>query len=155
MVSVRVAVLVAFLGGLVVGGLVVGATTPQAGAIDPDDPPYSVATGTGCIDDPGGWAFTTPTQRGHVAVVNLTVAHGPGERVETALTATGDGRYRFVVTPVTTDKRGSPDCPTGSTVEFGGTFSADFRSLTVVFDGRTVGTVSAEDGPAYRPLTVP
>lgn len=154
MVSVRFALVAAFLAGLVVGGVVVGASIPQDRAVDPANPPYSVATASGCIDEPGGWAFTTPVDRGQLVVVNLTVAHAPGLSVETALTRTGQGRYRFAVTTVSADKQGSPDCRTGSTVEFGGTLPADVASVTVVYDGRTVGTVRPGDAPAYHPLDV-
>ncbi|MFB6122018.1 MAG: hypothetical protein ABEJ78_00980 [Haloferacaceae archaeon] len=150
--AVRVAPVAAFLAGLVVGGVAVGASVPRDGGVDPAHPPYSVASASGCIDDAGGWAFTTPVERGQMVVVNLTVDHGPGASVESDLVRVGDGRYRFDVTTVSTEKRGAPDCRTGSTVEFSGTLPAAVEAVTVVYDGRRVGTVRPTDGPTYRPL---
>lgn len=150
---VSLLVAVAFVAGLVVGGAAVLWTQPTDRAIDPAAPPYTVSTATGCIDAPGGWAVTTPTDEGQTAVVNLTVEHGPGETVETALAYEGDGRYRFDVTTVTGEKSGAPDCRTGSTVVLWGAFPDTFASVTVAVDGETVGTVRrASTEPSYQPL---
>jgi hypothetical protein len=160
MVSLRTAVVVAFVAGLAVGGLAVTAVAPTERNLDPESPPHSIATASGCLPDAypdvGNWAFTTSSDEGRLMVLNLTVPHPPNRTVETDLDYDGDGRYRFSIRTVDVETAGTPDCPTGSTVELSATFPAGFESVTVVRDGETVTTVEnpPDTGPTLRWLNL-
>ncbi|MFB6096647.1 MAG: hypothetical protein ABEJ74_04600 [Haloferacaceae archaeon] len=144
MVSTRAIALLTFALGLVVGIAVGVAMVPTGPApVDPDDPQYSIATGTGCIGDPGGWYFTSNVERGRLLVVNVTVPHAPDEDVTARFDHTGEGRYQFVLTTTEGGKAGSPDCPTGTTAELGATIPREFQSVTVVYDGDVLTTIGS------------
>lgn len=151
MSSTRALVLVTFAIGLVVGAAVGVALVPSGPApIDPDNPQYSISSGTGCIGEPGGWYFTSNAERGRLLVVNVTVPHEPEEDVETRFTHTGDGRYQFVVSTTDGGKAGSPDCPTGTTTELAATIPQDYESVTVVSDGEVLTTIESSSDPGPR-----
>lgn len=154
MPSTKRIALIAFVVGLALGGGLVATVTPtDSGAIDPERPPHTIASGTGCVGDPGGWAGVTAAERGRTVAVNLTVAHAPEEATETRFTHAGDGRYLFALTTTDDGKAGSPDCRTGTTTELVATLPNDFESVTVVRDGETLATVeNPEDGLAFRTL---
>jgi hypothetical protein len=154
MLSVRTVALLAFVVGLVLGGAVVAATVPDGpGDVDPDSPQYSIASGTGCIGDTGGWAGVVSEDRGRTVAINLTVAHDADRNTETRFTHAGDGRYLFALTTTDDGKAGSPDCPAGTTTELVATLPTDFESVTVVRDGETLATVeNPEDGVSFRTI---
>ncbi|MDG5775757.1 hypothetical protein VB773_17050 [Haloarculaceae archaeon H-GB2-1] len=160
MVSRRTAVVAAFLAGLAVGGLAVTAVVPTERSLDPESPPHSIATASGCLPDSypdvGNWVFTTSSDDGELMVLNLTVEHPPNRTVETDLSYVGNGSYRFSIRTVEAEKAGTPDCPTGSTVELSATFPDGFDSVTVVRDGEEVTTVqdTPDSGPTLRWLNV-
>lgn len=157
MPSARAIALGTFVIGVVVGIAVGVAMVPTGPSpVDPDNPQYSIASGTGCISETGGWYVTSSVDRGRLLIVNVTVAHPPDKDLQTTFSHTGDGRYQFVLTTTDDGKSGSPDCRTGTTTELSATIPQDFESVTVVYDGDVLTTIEqpADSGPTIGRFNV-
>ena len=144
---------VVFVAGLVVGSVAV-ATAGAAGigfgvldgttdGPDPDSPPTSITTGTGCLPAEAntGWIHEVASGTSRTLTANVTVAHDPGGTVDATFEAVGDGVYRLRVDVVPGETSGTPDCPTGSTVEAAASLPTGYERVEVVVDGRTVGSM--------------
>jgi hypothetical protein len=144
-----------FVAGLVVGTVVV-ATVGAAGigfdlssgttdgpGPDPDSPPTSITTGTGCVPAEAntGWIHEVASGTSRTLTANVTVAHDPGGTVDATFEAVGDGVYRLRVDVVPGETSGTPDCPTGSTVDAAASLPTGYERVDVVVDGRTVGSM--------------
>ncbi|MFA9516908.1 hypothetical protein ACERIT_06780 [Halopenitus sp. H-Gu1] len=153
----------AFLIGLVVGGVGVSAVLPvDSGSVDPDRPPYSISSGTGCIEQSDDWAFTAPVDPGESSdrtfLVRASIEHDQSRELDARLEHAGEGRYLFVLTTGQAEKSGTPECSDGvygSTVDLAATLPGDFESVTVVFDGEQVATIEnpGDRSPTYQPLS--
>lgn len=160
--TIGIAVL-AFLIGLIVGGVGVSAVLPvDTGSVDPDRPPYSISTGTGCIEQSDDWAFTSPVDPSEASdrmvLVRASIAHNPDRDLDVRLEHAGEGRYLVVLTTTQAEKTGTPECPDGvygSTVDLAATLPGDFESVTVVFDGEQAATIEnpGDRSPTYQPLS--
>ncbi|SEO73748.1 hypothetical protein SAMN04487948_104464 [Halogranum amylolyticum] len=148
--------------GVAVGGVgasVVGplfgspdSTTPEGP--DPADPPRSLATGTGCLpanDTDTGWAHEVASGMSRTFTANLSVTHAPNETVNVSFEVSQPGSYVLAVDVVDGGKEGSPDCPTGSTVEFAASLPTEYERVEIVVDGQTVETVE-NDGDTTADL---
>lgn len=159
--SLALGVVLGLLVGVVVGGVGVSALglfdspgpTSDDGP-DPSNPPRSVATGTGCIpssDANTGWAHEVASGTSRTFTANLTVAHAADEGVNVSFESIAPGSYVLSVDVVDEGKDGSPDCPTGSTVEAAASLPTEYERVRIVVDGETVETVE-NDGETTAEL---
>ena len=127
--------------------------TPDDGP-DPDNPPRSVATGTGCIpptDADTGWAHEVASGTSRAFTANLTVAHAADETVNVTFEAEGETSYVLAVETVEGRDGGDPDCTTGSTVEAAASLPTAYEQVRIVVDGEQVETVE-NDGETTADL---
>jgi hypothetical protein len=155
-------VVAALLVGLVVGA-VVGVTalapadtTPPP---DPENPPWSYSSGTGCVPDAtvgSGWLVATTLDDARAVTFNLTVAHDADEEVTVDLRRSAPGDYVVEVETVeTTEEKPDPpaDCIHGSTLQGGVSLPVDYDEVEVVYGGTTLRTVENDDSTAVRHWT--
>lgn len=144
-----VIVVFAFLSGLIVGGVGVSAVLPvDTDGVNPDNPPYSISTGTGCIEQSNDWVFSAPvtqiTGSDRTFLLRASIPHDYNRALEGRLEHGNAGRYLFIMTTTHAEKTGPAECANGvygSTVELAATLPGDFESVTVVFDSNQIATV--------------
>lgn len=144
-----------FLVGFVVGTLLVASIfvfIPTEPSYDPEHPPASIATATGCLpqdDAEHGWVHETAVGESRLVSANLSIAHGPDQRIEATFETVGEKRYalrlRTVADPEA--KGGAPSCEFGygTTVESSANLPVDFAAFAVVIDGDRVFETSAPE----------
>lgn len=153
----------AFLVGLLVGGIGVSVLLPvDAGNVDPDNPPYTISTGTGCIDQTDDWAFTAPVDPSEdvdrTFLVRASITHDTNRQLDTRVDHAGEGRYLLVLTTTQAEKTGTPECQDmvyGSTVDLAATLPSKYETVTVGFDSNQIATVENphDQSPTYHPLS--
>lgn len=135
--------------------LPVGDTGDLGEGPDPTDPPRSLGVGTGCIptaDADTGWAHEVATGTSRTFTANLTVAHDAAEELNVSFETLRPGVYVFSVDVVDGGTSGSPDCTTGSTVEFAASLPTDYERVELRVEGETVETVG-NDGDTTADLS--
>lgn len=144
-----------FLAGFAIGALLVGsafAFVPTQQTYDPQNPPASMATGTGCLppdDADHGWVHETAAVDTRIVSVNLSVAHSTNETVQSTFETVGEKRYvlRLDVVDDPEAKGGEPSCERGygTTVEASASLPVDFASFALVVQDEQVFEMSAPD----------
>lgn len=152
-------VVVAFLVGALVGA---GAVTVVFPAEQTVSPTSSYAAATGCLapDEraPASWVVRVPSGDRTTFVFNRTFTHDPASvRVNASVETESEGDYVYRLTtepdPDAAEKEVPEDCTPRTTLDAVVSVPSDYRTFTVVVDGRELVTIENDGSqPLYRTL---
>lgn len=152
------AVAVAFALGLIVGAVggvsFTGESSPSDPGPDPESPPYSLSTSSGCLNvrPHAGWVHEVAAGDSFAVTLNATVVHERSRTVVANVSRLAPGSYRIDLRTVA-DDRDSPngiqksppdDCQVATDLTLGASLPTDYQEFEVTVDGRTILTVENE-----------
>ncbi|WP_254546066.1 hypothetical protein [Halomarina pelagica] len=153
----RVALLSAFLVGLLVGGGLVAAfgpssAEPPSAETTGESIPSSISAGTGCLDDTDGWVYRAVDDGSRTFVAHLAVEHDADEDVRAEFRRSAPGAYVLDVWTVPGGKGGTPDCEAGygTTLTASAALPLDYDDVRIVVDGRALATFERPEGTGPR-----
>lgn len=152
-------VVVAFLVGALVGAGAVAFVTPADRTVSPTSS-YTAATGCLAPDEraPASWIVRVPGGDQTTFAFNRTFTHEPASvRLNASVESPSEGDYvyRLAVEPdPDADQKTVPDdCTPRTTLDAVVSVPSDYRTFSVVFDGRELVTIENDgSGPLYRTL---
>lgn len=147
----------AFLAGMLAGGVVVTAVPGLVGGPidsgpDPRNPPFATASGgPDCVDGrstpDAGWVHRVTVDDADVVTLNATVVHDAGTEVRGDVIPQGDDGYELTLRTASVTPERSFDCDrVRTTIAMIVSLPADRRPVVVTVDGRELVRVTREGG---------
>ncbi|MEF8790030.1 MAG: hypothetical protein V5A61_07885 [Haloarculaceae archaeon] len=137
----------AFLAGVLAGGVLVTAVPGLAGGPvemppDPDNPPTSTASaGPGCYDGTvtpnAGWVHEVATGNAYAVTLNATVVHDAGTEVRADVSRRSGNEYELALRTVSVTPERALDCERVRTrFEMAVSLPTTYEGVVVTVDGR-------------------
>ncbi|GAA0644588.1 hypothetical protein GCM10009019_03190 [Salarchaeum japonicum] len=145
-------VLTALVVGGVVGAFVAPQPAPSADSVSPPSDGLVVSsTGQYCLGNTSeydGWLYTTADERGYDVSFNVTVVHGTETSLNWSVDSMPNDEYvinlRTQSASPETSGSAEPDCTVGTTVVGTTKIPANYTTVRVAVDGRTIATVDRD-----------
>lgn len=161
--SRRLSIAMAFLAGVLAGGVLVTAVPGLSGGPvemppDPDSPPTSTySVGPSCYDGPvkpgSGWVHEGATGNAYAVTLNATVVHHAGTEIRAGVTRRSANEYELALRTVAVTPERSLDCErVRTTFGMGTSLPTSYEVFVVTVDGRELLRAERTDTTAdlYR-----